>query len=117
MPTLSPETLRAYVYLNGKDCPANELSYYSELIAPDGTTCDDDFTEPEFIRFHIVRRHPDGGDEEVGYCAYAFGNHSRGHWEREFIDSTAKYVAEEYAAEKAKFEKLRDMMSAAGYPV
>lgn len=119
MPSLKPETLRAYVLLTtNEDHPASELSYRSELTDKDGTPCGDDYTEPEHIRFCIIRKHPEGHEQEVGFSvAYEFGEHSRGHWEREFIDSMVAYVQKAFVQKKAEFERLRESVAAAGFTV
>ncbi len=118
MPSISKETLRAWLYLNldGNDYPAEELSYRSEVQPADS------FTLAEHVRFKFFRTR--GGVEELlTYVNYVIGTHSVSHIEREFIDTIPVQVARGYeeavAAHKEaelKFQHLQEILRAANFP-
>ena len=118
MPSLSQATLRAWLYIvlapegcDGPDYPAGELSYRSEEVQPPGRDPND-----PLIRFNFYLTH-EGVEKLLCYKQYALAGHSRGHWEREFIDSVAAEVGQAYKTAKERFLKLQEIVQAAGYPV
>lgn len=108
MPSLSAETLRAYVLLaTGEDHPPGSIRYKSETGLKDSSG-------KEYIRFDFVRTYPDGHEDVLHYVVIDLAGHSVSHWEREFIDGAVVFVRDKYAEEKARFEKLTEVVACAG---
>ena len=122
MPTLRNETLRAWLFLHfgeegadGPDYPANELSYRSEVI-PASEVYGTDGAEAEYLRFNLYRT-VEGVEQRITYLTYPVAGRAHGTVERQFIESLATQVEQSYKDRKERFQKLQEIVQAAGYPV